>query len=1045
MLAFACVFSAGAQVQAAKGQPQAAAVPASSAQAATGNGHDSLQGWSGLTVADIRFEGVDRAILDPLPGQLAQQPGMPLDPTKVRDSLRNLFATGRYKSIVVEGTRQGNQITLIFNGTPAEFIGQVTIQGVKGDRLSNQLRYAARLSAGTAFNDTKLSQADSDLKQTLEENGFYQGTVASRATDDAANSQVNVQFQVHTGKQARVGDVQTEGDRGMDLKTFRKKGRLKEGSKVNRDTVSRALAGLRKQYQKKERLEADLAMQSKTYQQTANHLNYKFTANQGPVIRIRVNGAKLSSGKIRNLVPVYEEGSIDEDLLNEGTRRVRDYFQRRGYFRVKVDRHRTSVSGIDTITYNVTLGEEFQVDSVTIAGNHYFSSDIITPRLNVHATSLFERHGLYSQALETGDVNAIKGLYQSNGFTHVEVTPQVKETTAGSGSKKSGHLAVHYVIQEGAQQKIEAYQITGEQKIDVKELEALLSTQSGQPYSLSNIAADRDAILGYYLRHGYDHAQVTVKQDISQKDPNLIDVQLHVTEGEQLFVRRLLISGLHYTRPSTVQNRILLHPGEPLNQTELLETQRRLYDLTLFNEVTTAVQNPNGEEQEKNVLLQFREAKRWNVSYGVGFQAQTGNPQTNCNEVTLIQLGLNPNACNPNGNTGASALVELDASRINLGGRDQSINLRTVYGSLEKIATMVYSWPHVFDLQTLDFSLSGGYTNAQDLTTYAASRLEGNVRFTQRRNRANTFIYQFTYRRVKVDANTVQVAPNEIPLLSEPVRIGGPEITWVRDTRRPQPLDAHAGTYNSIQEFVAERKFASEADFNRFDWTNSSYYALGSKKDYVLARNTRFGFERSFGNGSYEAIPLPERLYAGGAESLRGFPLNSAGPRDSVTGFPIGGAGVFINQTELRFPNPVLPFFGNALGLVLFHDMGNAFNNSSDIWPSFLRTKQPHSYTCKDTSYDDQTRVSRSSSTNATGTCDFNNFSHAVGLGARYHTPIGPLRLDFSYNLNPPIYPVVLTYSTCNGELPPPGQTANCPHVGQAGHFNFFFSIGQSF
>ena len=70
---------------------------------------------------------------------------------------------------------------------------------------------------------------------------------------------------------------------------------------------------------------------------------------------------------------------------------------------------------------------------------------------------------------------------------------------------------------------------------------------------------------------------------------------------------------------------------------------------------------------------------------------------------------------------------------------------------------------------------------------------------------------------------------------------------------------------------------------------------------------------------------------------------------------------------------------------------------------------------------------------NSTGTCDFNYYSHAVGLGARYKTPVGPIRLDFSYNLNPPTYPVLYDY------------TVNSPYVGKAGHFNFFFSIGQSF
>ncbi|HKR26063.1 MAG TPA: BamA/TamA family outer membrane protein, partial [Acidobacteriaceae bacterium] len=258
---------------------------------------------------------------------------------------------------------------------------------------------------------------------------------------------------------------------------------------------------------------------------------------------------------------------------------------------------------------------------------------------------------------------------------------------------------------------------------------------------------------------------------------------------------------------------------------------------------------------------------------------------------------------------------------------------------------------------------------------------------------------------------------------------------------------ARSGMYNTIQEFATDHSFLdSEANFNHFDWSNSTYYQIGPHKKYVLARNTRFGMDRVFGEGKYESIPLPERLYAGGPESLRGFPLNSAGPRDSLTGFPIGGAGVFVNQTELRLPNPQLPYFGKSLGFVLFHDMGNVFNNSSDIWPAALRIKQPHSYTCTAPQYLSPTvqqQVTRSSSTNRTGTCDFNDFSHTLGVGARYHTPIGPIRVDMGYNLNPPVYPVIVTYGKPSAGTCVHGDTSPC--YGQAGHFNFFFSIGQAF
>jgi outer membrane protein assembly factor BamA len=1022
-----------------KPAPVAQAVPTS----------DSLRGWAGLNVLDIRYVGVPRTDLDPLPEKLAQQPNTSLDPVKVRDSLRRLYATGLYQTIAVDGERQGDGVVLTYTGTPTVFIGRVLVRRVKNNQLSNQLSYSTRLNPGTPYTQQKLNRAIDLLQQTLQENGYYKGTIALHTVLDKAHSQENIQFDVNTGKPARVGDVQVQGDSGMDIATFRKKAKLSPESKVTRDTVSRALSRIRSNYQKQQRLEPNVSLTSRHYDPPANHLNLGIQADRGPVVKVIVEGASLSKGKVKTLVPIFAEGTLDEDLLNSGSKRIRDYFQRAGYFDAKVTHITDHTSGLTRVTYDVTLGPRDRIMSVAIKGNGYFNDWTLRQRLGVQPRSLFVPHGIYSLALQTADVNTISALYQNNGFTNVKITPEIRD--AGIDPKNHEHnLNITYRIDEGVQQKVGDYKIDGISPADLAALKVRLSLQPGQPYSGSNLAADRDAVLGYYLDRGYDHARVDIQQKPSPSDPNLVDVALSVSPGDQIFVRNVLISGLHYTRPNSIQHQIIVKPGQPLDQSRLLEMQRQLYNLTLFNEVNTAVENPGGDELRKNVLVQFDEARRWDITYGVGLQAQTGTPATNCpNALSLIQLGINPStySCSPNGHTGVGGLVELDVSRINLFGRNQSVTFRSQYGSLEQQITANYSFPRFFNHPTLDFSFGGGYINAQNVVTFASSTEEADIRMTHHPDHVNTLIYQFSYRRVKVDPDTIQVAPNLIPLLSEPVRVGGPELTWIHDTRRPEPLDAQSGIYNSIQEFASDNTFAdSQANFDHFDWTNSTYYTIGRHRNYVLARNTRFGMERVFGQDKYESIPLPERLYAGGPESLRGFGLNSAGPRDSLTGFPIGGAGVFVNQTELRLPNPQLPYFGNAIGFVLFHDMGNAFNNSSDIWPAAIRIKQPHSYTCTDKAYLNdaaQEKVSRASSTNTTGTCDFNDFSHTVGIGARYHTPIGPIRFDMGYNLNPPVYPVLVTYGSTSGENLHCYSSTQC--WGQSGHFNFFFSIGQAF
>jgi outer membrane protein assembly complex protein YaeT len=991
----------------------------------------SIWEWKGLRVKDIQFTGVTFERTDTLPGQLTQKAGEPLDPQKVRESTRRLFDSGRYRDITVRGIREGDSVTLIFAGVPRYYVGRVTINGVKSDRLTSLLEYATKLDPGTAYTDTSVSTGVEGIKDVLRSNGYYEPKVYAGTTLEKSNIQVNVEYDVDIGPQARIGNVTVDSsDLGMTVEEFRKKGKLKQGRKINRDTISNALTRLRSEYQKHDRLEATLSLQKQTYVPQRREVDYEFRVDEGPQVQVVVEGVKVSKKRLHLLVPIFEEGTVDNDLLNEGMHNIRDFVQQQGYFDASVD---VKVIGRDTptsrVVYTVDRGMKHKVVAVQLRGNHYFSDDILRERMQVKKGDAYQRSGRYSPGLVASDVAAIQALYRANGFDQAKVTTETKDTDAGPAQKKKqGEISVVYTVEEGPQKKFGKVEVTGVNPSRLQDVKALMNTQSGQPFSLVTLSGDRDTVLTYYLSHGFDKARVEIQQH-KENDPTRTDVSLNVSEGHQVFVNRVLLSGLHFTKPKVVQNQILVHPDDPLDQTALLETQRNLYNLALFNEVVTAVQNPTGETPKKNVLVQTTEAKRWNVTYGFGFEAETGNPggttQTNSS-----------NPPGPEGRGSVSPRVSLDVSRINLRGTQDSISLRSTYGLLEQIGILTYQNPNTFGSRNFSTSLSGGYTNIQDITTFASSTLQGSLRLTEKWRRTDTFIYEFLYRRVKVDPNSLRISSQLIPQLSQPVRVGGPNFTWFHDTRQPSPLDASKGRYFSLQGFYASSKFGSQTDFWKLDGTFSTYYSLFNHR-YVFARNTRIGYEHPSGpnpnassavcagdlrttNPTCNAVPLPERLYAGGATSHRGFGINGAGPRDLQTGYPVGGSAAFVNTFELRMPPPTLPYVGDSVSFVLFHDMGNVFQNPEDMFPSFLNFRQPNRGTCRDVS-------------GTIGHCSFNYFSHAVGIGARYRTPVGPIRVDFSYNLNPPIYPIIDDYA------------GRPPHVGEGSHFNFFFSIGQSF
>jgi len=1016
-------------------------------------GADSLAKWQGLPVRRISFEGVAEKRLSPLPDHLPQAVGTPLEAEKVATSLRELFATGVFDTVQVEGQREGDGVALIFRGTPRMFIGTVEVEGAKGATVNTQLERASRLSAGTRFTQTKVAQAMEQMKLALEGNGFNESTITYTLKQQTEQQLIDLDFHVISGTQARIGTVEVTGESGMSMEDFRHHAHLRSGALVDRETVNRALSGVLKVYRSQRRLEAELKLESQTYKN--RKMNYRFVANRGPVVKVLVEGASVSGERIKRLVPVFEEGTVDDDLLNEGNRRLRNYFQSVGYFDVKVDHTQRSPSASEvTIVYNVDPGLRRRVERVSVDGNHYFDAATLEELLSVHAANKVDRHGTFSAAAVAADVDALVAVYQNNGFSKAKVTPETGSTealetvveTKGAALRNETPLTLIYHITEGPQQRVGAVNLVGDSKADVSKLTALMNTVAGQLLSPRNLAGDRDALVTDYMSRGYGQARVEVTQENQEADPSKVDVTFHITTGPQIFVRDVQVTGLHYTRPDTIARAITLHPGDPLDESALLETQRNLYEFALFNEVEAAIENPNGGETYKTILLQAVEARRWALTYGAGFETQTGTPQNNCRG--YLASGV---PCTPGGKTGVSPRVLLAITRNNLFGREQSASIQGTYGLLEQKVDLIFQNPHFHGNRNFGLTFNGGYANSQDVTTYEASRLDAGMRWTQhfntpgsRLSRANTLIYEFDFRRVKVAEDSLQVYPSEITTLATAVRVGGPGFTWIRDTR-DSPIDAHRGTYLSLQEFLSDAHTGAEAEFNRLDLTSSSFYGF-DKNRFVLARNTRYGQERAFGEGGNELIPLPERLYAGGATSLRGFSINAAGPRDPETGYPIGGAGALTNSTELRLPPPTLPYFGNTLSLVLFHDMGNVFTNAEDAWVSALRIHQPDRDSCKVLTYPSSTNPSPApngptqgpnTSTGQQGICSFNYFSHAPGVGVRYHTPVGPIRLDFSYNLNPPIFPVNVDYSL---SAPFTNQ-----HVGEAGHFNFFFSLGQTF
>jgi outer membrane protein assembly complex protein YaeT len=587
-------------------------------------------------------------------------------------------------------------------------------------------------------------------------------------------------------------------------------------------------------------------------------------------------------------------------------------------------------------------------------------------------------------------VSAIEGLYQANGFLQAKAGSTVEDDYEG----KTGQIKITINIEEGPQTLVGKLTIEGNTAVPTETLMGLISSTEGQPYSDPNVSADQTEITNYYFNHGFPEVRFESTSKAVQGQPERMELNYKITEGPQVFVDHVLLSGLHYTKGFVANREIVVQPGDPLSQDEMLQSQQRLYDLGIFNAVDVAVQNPEGDATHKNVAFQIAEARRYTFTYGVGFEVQTG-----------AQGGIK----NPQGETGASARVSFNVTRLNFRGRDQTLTLQTRYGNLQKRVLVGYESPRWFDAKSLTFNLTAFYDDTFDVRTFEARRLEGSAQIKQRLNKGTTLFYRLIYRRVSIPSDTLVIDPNLIPLFSQPVRVAMPAFTYIRDTR-DDPTDSHKGAFSTLDSGLASSFIGSESNFGRLLLQNNTYYQF-HKKRWVFARSTRIGVEGPYGSTNF--IPLPERFFAGGSNSHRGFGLNQAGPRDLQTGFPLGGEGLFLNNLELRTPPLPLPFVGNDVSAVVFHDMGNVFASAGNIGSNFFRWAQPDRSSCQNT---------------ISPNCNFNYMVHAIGAGVRYRTPIGPVSFDLGYSVNPPTFPV-----------------AQQGRFETLGHFGFFFSVGQTF
>jgi len=963
-----------------------------------------------LQAQEAQFEGqpvVEVRVVDESGRNVPEStPPLPLQAGKLfdfaseRESLRKLYFTGDYADIRVTASPIAGGLRVDFVVRRNYFNNIVRIDGLKEPPSEPAAIAALRLGLGEPFRESALREAVERLQETLRADGLYLAKITWDLTPHQDTRQMDILVHVDSGLRARVGDLQIQNQTPFTDGEILRRSKISSNKELTAARLSRGSQRLKKYLVNQGYLGAGALITPGTYDPASNRVPLKFEVTAGPRVRIDLSGARLSKGKLRKLLPIYAEGAVDEDLLQEGRRNIRDYLQREGYFDadVQVNSHTDAQTGERVIAYEISRGDRFRLAGVSFEGNKYFGKDLLTGRLQLQPAS-FASSGRFSQKMVRDDADSIKAMYVSNGFRDVQVTSAVDNDYHG----KKGNLFVSFRIVEGPQTLVASLQIEGSHSISKDALYAVVGSTPGQPYSEADIASDRNNILAMYYNEGFPEAHF--REEVTPGDsPTLVRLVYHITEGGRIDVAKVLLTGYQFTRPGIIARQVQIEPGGPLREGDVVDTQRRLYNLGLFSRVTIAAQNPNGTDPEKTMVVDVQEGKRYTVGYGGGFEVQ---------EIAASCNNPNPESCNPNATqVAASPRGIFEIARSNMFGRTQTLSFKGRVSTLQYRAVLSYTAENFLNNKNLSWQVTGFADKSQDINTFTSTRYEGAFQVAEKLSSSSSLVYRYFYRRVR--ASNIKVALDEIPLLSQPTLVAGFGITYARD-RRDNPADAKHGTFNTVDLSDALEAVGSSASFFRGFFQNSSFHSFG--RAFVFARSVRFGVEKNLGDTvepgdpsclstttvTCTTIPLPERFFAGGGTSLRGFGLNQAGPRDPTTGFPVGGLAVLAFNQELRFPMK-LPIIGNRLGGTVFYDAGNVYTDVEHI--SFA-WKPPAN---NNLSY----------------------FSHTVGFGVRYPTPVGPVRVDFGYQLNPASYQATIAPATTP-------QTFHIPH------FQFFFNIGPIF
>ena len=934
--------------------------------------------YNGQNVSAISLIANPHRDLQPLFSLVTQKTGEPYSQEKIEADAKALQQAGHFPEVKPAVVPEVAGLRVLFLLEPAYYLGVVKFPEATKLFSYTRLLQVANLSDEDPYDPSQIPNALSALRDFFHRNGYFQAEVHGEPAIDDAHQLVNVTFAIQVGKRAKISKVTIEGpddaEKSHLLHSIRSirarlsRGLLKAGKTYSRERVTAATTLMKRTLTGQHRLASSIKENPPQYDPETNRVAVSFSVTVGPVVTIRTEGAKLSvipflaSRQMKKLIPVFSEGAVDRELVDEGQRNLKEFFQKKGYDDVNVTTNFQRKPDQVTIVYKIDRGRKHKVDRIVFQGNYAISENELLAQVQVKRSHIWT-HGSLSQKLLKQSTSNMEALYRDRGYEDVKVTARTVD--------REPKIDVDFDIEEGQQTLVQDVQVSGNRNVPYAQLTEPkgFELRSGIPFSQRKMADDRNRISATYLNRGYLNAEVKATAQRADGDPHRVNVTYAIEEHQMVRTGQVLYLGQDRTRLSLLKKTAEVVPETPMRRGDLLEAESRLYDLSIFDWASVGPRKPITDQSDEMALVKVHEAKRNEITYGFGFEVshRGGNIPTGTVAVPGSggTIGLNGYQVAPSQATFASPRGLIEFTRRNMRGLGETASASILASRLDQRLLTTYAQPHfVGTAWTSLGSFSIERNSENPLFTAALGDLSFQVERAIR-HKTNTRV------QIRYDFNKTALSHILVPDLVLPqdrsVRLSTLSTTFIHDTR-DKPLDAHHGMLGTVDLGITPTALGSSANFAKLFGQYAYYQPLHS---IVLANSIRIGLAAPF---SSSFVPTSQLFFSGGGTSLRGFPIDQAGPQRLVPfcnvlqgqsgcvniTVPVGGKQLFILNSEVRFPLGIM----KALGGVVFYDGGNVYSaiNISDF---------------------------------------VNNYTNTVGFGLRYATPIGPVRFDIGRNLNP--------------------------------------------